>query len=270
MSAAAANLNAAAAVMRRDLRMTASYRVSFVAQFAGMFFSLTLFYYISRLIRVQTFQSADSYYAFAVIGLVILQVLHSGLTTPPGSLRQEMVAGTFERIAVSPFGAVGSVISMTIFPFAYALTAGMVMIVFAHLAFGMPVDWATAPLAVPCALLGALAFAPFGVLIAAVVMVIKQAATATTFLIAVVSIVGGLYFPITLLPGWVRWMSEVQPFTPAVQLLRYVLVGSTTPTRPWLDVARLVGFMVLLLPIAVITLREAVRISRRRGTIAEY
>jgi len=266
----AANLNAAGAVMRRDLRLTLSYRFSFVAQLAGMFFSLTLFYYISRLVRVQSFQSADSYYAFAVVGLLILQVLQSGLVTPPNSLRQELVAGTFERLAVSPFGPVGSVFSMTLFPFAYALLAGAVMVLFASVAFGMPIDWTTAPLAIPCALLGVLAFAPFGVLIAAVVMVIKQAATATTLVLAIVSLVGGLYFPIALLPGWVRWMSDVEPFTPAVALLRHVLVGSTMHTQPWLDVAQLLGFAVVLLPIAVIALHGAIRISRRRGTLAEY
>src|SRR5713101_8652429 len=96
------------AVVRRDLQIRMSYRVSFVTQWLAGFFSLTLFYYVSRLVRVRPFQSPDAYYAFAVVGLIILQMLNSTLHGPPGVLRHEMVAGTFERIVVSPLGPVGA------------------------------------------------------------------------------------------------------------------------------------------------------------------
>jgi ABC-2 type transport system permease protein len=263
-------VNAGLAVLKRDFRLALSYRLRFFTQLLGAFFSLTLFYYLSRLVQVRAFESSDAYYAFAVIGLIILQVLNSTLATPPGTLRQELVAGTFERIVLSPFGAVGSAISMMVFPFVYALVTGVAMLGFASVAFGLDVEWATVPLVVPVAVLGALSFAPFGMLLLAMVLVVKQVAAGTTWIIAGISLIAGLYFPVTLLPNWIEWASDVQPFTPAVDLMRHLLVGTELTDPVWLDVARLAGFATLLLPLSVWTLKRALQVSRRRGTIIEY
>lgn len=258
------------AVVRRDLQIRVSYRVGFMTQWLGAFFSLTMFYYVSRLVHVRPFESPDAYYAFAVVGLIILQILNSTLHSPPGALRGEMVAGTFERMALSPFGPVGAMASSLLFPFLNALINGVVMLGFASLVFGVSIRWATTPLVIPLALLGGLAFAPFGLLLMAIVMAVKQATSGTTWVVAGISLVAGLYFPITLLPGWIRWAAEVQPFTSAVELLRWALVSTPLRDPAWLDLARVVGFAVVLLPASGLALKLSLRFSRRRGTIIEY
>jgi ABC-2 type transport system permease protein len=264
------HVGAGVAVLRRDLQIRISYRIGFFTQWLGAFFSLTLFYYISRLVRVRPFSSADAYYAFAVVGLIILQVLNSTLHSPPGLLRQEMVAGTFERIVLSPFGPVSALASMLLFPFLNALINGLVMLGFASLVFGVSVQWSTASLVIPLAVIGGLAFAPFGLLLMAVVLLVKQAVSGTTWIVAGISLIAGLYFPVTLLPVWIRWAAEVQPFTSSVELLRYVLVGTPLRDPAWLDLARIGAFAVVLVPLAGLVLRLAVQISRKRGTIIEY
>jgi ABC-2 type transport system permease protein len=264
------HLHAARAIVRRDLQVALSYRAPFFASILSAFFSLTLFYYLSRLVRVNVFESADAYYAFAVVGLVILQVLNSTLQTPPATMRQEMVAGTFERIVVSPYGPVATIVSMMIYPFIYALVMAMIMVGFAGIVFGVDVEWATLPLAVPTAILGTAAFAPFGMLILAVVLISKQAMAGTTWIVAGIALVAGLYFPTSLLPDWIEWTSDVQPFSPAVELLRNVIVGTPLQDSAWFDVVKLVGFAIVLLPPAVFCVDRAVRFSRNKGTLTEY
>ena len=101
---------------------------------------------------------------------------------------------------------------------------GLLMLVFAAAVFGLPVEWSTAPLALPAFVLGALAFAPFGVLLVAAVVVWKQA-TGAAWIMAGITLLAGFYFPVALLPDWIEWTSDVQPFTPAVDLLRHLLIG---------------------------------------------
>ncbi len=109
MTAAREMAGAAVGVVQRDWRIFLSYRTRLITQLLSAFFSLTLFYYISRLIRVGAFTSPDAYYAYAVVGLVILQVLNSTLYQPPALLHSELFTGTFERLLISPFGPVGSI-----------------------------------------------------------------------------------------------------------------------------------------------------------------
>jgi ABC-2 type transport system permease protein len=257
-------------MVQRDWLLFISYRTRFLTQTLSGFFSLVLFYYVSRIAGSRVFASPDDYFAFAVVGLVVMGVLVSTLATLPVTLRQEMVAGTFERFVVSPFGAVGAIAAMAWFPFAFALVNGVLALTFATLVFGMELEWSTAALAAPVGALGALAFAPFSLLVAGAVILVKQAGAGAGFVVTGITLVGGFFFPVALLPDWIQWASEVQPFTPALDLLRNLLVGTPLPESTWLTVAKLVGFAVVLLPLSLVILRLSIRTAQRRGTIIEY
>jgi ABC-2 type transport system permease protein len=62
----------------------------------------------------------------------------------------------------------------------------------------------------------------------------------------------------------------VQPFTPAVNLLRDLLVDMPTSTSPWLSLLKLVAFTAVLLPFATWVFARGVAMGQRRGTIIEY
>ncbi len=257
-------------IVQRDWRLFTSYRTRFLSQILSGFFSLVLFYYVSRVAGGRVFANPDDYFAFAVVGLVVMGVLVSTLLTLPTALRQELVAGTLERLVVSPFGAVAAIASMAWFPLVFALLNGLLTLTFAAAVFGMPVAWGTAAFAIPVAALGALAFAPFALLVAGAVIVVKQAGMGASFLVTGISLIGGFFFPVSLLPDWIEWMSKVQPFTPALDLLRHLLVGTPLVGSQWLAIAKLVGFAAVLLPVSLVFLRLSIGVAQRRGTIIEY
>ena len=119
-------------------------------------------------------------------------------------------------------------------------------------------------------MLALLAFLPFGLLFAALTVVIKQGSVGTSWVIALLSIVGGLYFPVALLPAWVRTAAKVQPFTSATSELRHLLVNSPL----WnLQAPRCCAWPCSprssCRP-ATYLLSRAIRLGQRRGTIIEY
>jgi ABC-2 type transport system permease protein len=262
------HLSAAGAILHRDFFIFMSYRARTLSTIANCVFSVTLFYFVSRLVDVQSFQTPAEYFAFVVVGLVIAQVVHSTIGVAM-QLRSELVAGTFERILMSPFGVVGGVVSMMVFPFVMSVFVALVMITFSAAVFDMPIVWSTAALALPVGILGALSFAAFGVLFAAMTVIFKQA-TGIQWVIALISLVGGLYFPVALFPAWIEWTSEVQPFTPTVELLRHLLSGYEMHGAAAEAVLKIAGFAAVMLPLSMVLLAAAARTARRRGTIIEY
>ncbi len=270
MTVATAYASAVFEVLRRDILTYASYRARLFSQILSVFFSLTLFYYISRLVSVQSFGSPDAYFAFVVAGLVIFRVLMSSFTAATTGVRQQLVAGTFERNLVSPFGAVAGVASLLIFPFLLAYVLGAATLLLAALIFGLELEWATLPLTLPLGILAGLAFAPFALVLAAVAILFKQTTAGTGFILTGISLIAGFYFPISLLPEWIQWTSEVQPFTPAVELLRHVVIGSPLENSAVSDVAKMAGFAAALLPLSFLVLKGAIQVGRRRATIIEY
>jgi ABC-2 type transport system permease protein len=270
MSSFLAPADAALAVVKRDILVFRSYRLRFLGQVVAGFSTVAVTYYISRLVNVPPFREHDQYFAFAVIGLVIMEILFSTVGALPTHVRQELVAGTFERFVVSPFGASAGVLSMAVFPFMLALASGTITIAFAAIVFGMPIQWSTAALAVPLVILGCLSFAPFALLGAAAVIFVKQVQAGVNFVVLGIAFIAGFLFPVALLPGWIRWASDVQPFTPTVQLLRHVLAGTPMDGSAEMALLKVALAAVLLLPLATWALSLGIRQSQRQGTIIEY
>jgi ABC-2 type transport system permease protein len=256
-------------IVRRDAILFMTYRTQLVSQFLGPLFTITLFYYISHLVTARTIHSPGGYFGFVVVGLVIVQILTISLGIMPVAVRQELVSGTIERFLVSAHGPVNGIVGTMLFPLINAMFTGVLTLVLAAVVFGLPLA-GTAALAVPVSLLGMLAFMPFAFGLVSLVMAFKQAASATQFIIAGLAIVGGLYFPIAVLPDWIRWASEVQPFTPATDLLRHLLVDTPLRQSAGVDLLKLVGFVIVLLPAGFALLRWSIRYGQRTGTVAEY
>lgn len=257
------------AVMRRDLSIYLSYRARLVSQALTSVFSVTLFYYVSRLVHVSGFKTPGSYFGFVVVGISMVSVMYSCFSIPE-LLRQELVAGTFDRLLLSPFGAVRSVIAMTIFPLLYSFVLAAITLGLGCALFGLQLHWSTVPLSVPALALALLAFLPFGLLFAALTVIVKQGSVGTTWVIALLSIVGGLYFPVSLLPHWVRTAAKLQPFTAATSVLRHLLVGSSVGESSSVALVRLALFAAVLVPVSMLALASAIRFGQRRGTIIEY
>jgi ABC-type multidrug transport system permease subunit len=262
-------LRAAWAIVERDLLMFASYRFRFVAQAFAILFTTVLFYYVSRLVEVEPFDP-DTYFGFVVAGLVGLEILTATVAQMPAAVRNELLAGTFERMAVSPLGPSYAVAAMTVFPAVRALVVGAMTVLVAVVIFGLDLQWETVPAALPVAALIVLAFTPLALLIAAGVLIFKQAGAAAAFAVTGLSLASGAFFPVELLPSWLEWISEIQPLTPALELLRHVLLGTEVEDGVAVAVAKLVGFAAVLMPAALVLLDAAVRRCRRDGTLTEY
>jgi ABC-2 type transport system permease protein len=269
MSDLRASARAFLAVIDRDMRVYLSYRTRIVSQALTSVFSLTLFYYVSRLVRVNGFASPDSYFAFVVVGIALIGVLYSCFSVSD-TVRGELIAGTFERLLLSPFGAIRSVIAMALFPLLFSFVLAAITLSLGWAIFGLQLHWSTVPLAIPALALALTAFLPFGLAFAGMTVVMKQGNVGTSWVIALISIVGGLYFPISLLPGWAQTASEVQPFTPATETLRHFLVDSPQSGSISVAIVKLVAFSAVLLPISIWCLGKSIEVGQRRGTIIEY
>jgi ABC-2 type transport system permease protein len=262
-------LDAAVTLVRRDFLVFLSYRLRFLGQIASTFFSVILFYYISRLVHVGAFVSPDDYFAFVVVGLAIMGTLISSLSALPMRVRQELVAGTFERVLLSPFGPVAAVCAAVVFPLVLSLVEGVLTVAFAAVVFGMPIK-ASAALAVPTALIAAFSFVPSALFAASAVIVAKQAQSGVGFAVTGISLISGVFFPVALLPSWIQWTTHVQPFTPTLALLRHLIAGTPMIGTAGVALLKLFVFIAVLTPVALLLLRSAIRVGQRRGTIIEY
>ncbi len=61
----------------------------------------------------------------------------------------------------------------------------------------------------------------------------------------VLPLISSAFVPVDAMPGWFRPIAEYQPFTPAIETLRGLLLGTGTGHNGWLAVAWCAGLAVL-------------------------
>lgn len=263
------HVSAAMALCRRDLLIYVSYRGRIAAQVLGTVVTLAMFYYIARLVTVPEFAKPATYFSYVVVGIVLVQTLKSAADVAL-NLHSELLAGTFERLVCSPFGAVNGIASSVIFPVFSQLAFAVLTVGIGGMLFGMSISWSTAPMAIPVALAAAVLFSGLALLGAAAVLVAKQTSSITAFATVALGLLGGVYFPIALLPWWARWIATAQPLTDLVDLMRHYLIGYQSHASLVGAGLRVLGFVTITLPLSYFALAQAVRFTRRRATVLEY
>ena len=72
-----------------------------------------------------------------------------------------------------------------------------------------------------------------------------EAASNNTLPLIVLPLISSAFVPLDAMPGWFRPVAEYQPFTPAIETLRGLLLGSEIGNNGWLALGWCVGLSVL-------------------------
>jgi ABC-2 type transport system permease protein len=261
-----------AAFLRRDWKVARSYRLQFVLDLASIPLALALFYFLSRLIdQGQLPSDADlsqGYFSFAAVGLVVFRMVQTSLTSFSNKLRSEQTSGTFEALLASPVSPSVVVLGSASFEILRAAVGGLVTLLVAIvLGMGLELTWESL-VGVAIGLPALVAtFAAVGVLVAAFAAVFKQVTALLGLVSASLALLAGVYFPVSILPGPLRVVAEILPFTWGVDVMRAALLrGELASGRLGL----LVVFGVIALPLALWLFRLAIDHARRRGTLAQF
>jgi ABC-2 type transport system permease protein len=261
------------AFIRRDARIQLSYRSDLALQVLAIVFNLAMFFYIAKLVDdsevVSGVGTESGYFAFVVIGLAGFRIAQTGLVSFTAKLRLEQTTGTLEALITTPTRPLTVVLYSAAFDLLRGTVLALVTILGAVVIFGA--DLQTGPTALATAVLavaGAVAvLASAGVLIAAATLVVKQTATLVGLAVTGLSLLGGVYFPLEVLPSPLEEIGEALPFTWAIDALRSGLLEADADIG---RVAALFASAAVLVPLSGWVLDRALEKAKREGSLAQY
>lgn len=262
----------APAFVRRDWSIARSYRLQFVLDLCIVPLALALFYFLSELVEPSRLPAdADlgkGYFSYAAVGLVVLRMVQTALTSFAMKLRTEQTSGTFETLLSSPVSPSAVVLGSASFELLRALIGGVVTLLVASL-FGLRLELGVGSIVGLVVGLPALVvtFAAVGVLVASFAVVVKQVTALIGLVTAALGLLAGAYFPIDLLPGPLRLVADLLPFTWGVDVLRAALLRGDLATG---RLVALVGFAAASLPLSLWLFRLSVDRARRGGTLTQF
>ena len=102
---------------------------------------------------------------------------------------------------------------------------------------------------------------------AAAVMVIKRGQSFSALIIFGMGFLGGAFFPVSVLPGWLEPLASIVPPRYAFDGLRKALYEGGAWSG---DALVLLAFSAVMVPVAIWLFERALHHGRRAGSLAQY
>lgn len=262
-----------AATFVRDMRIAASYRTGFVLSIGGSVLQILGVLFLSEAVGPGAGAAVDAYggnyFSFAAVGVAFSAFMAAGLTGIASRIREGQLMGTLELMLLSPNPLGLLLLASSVWGHARALLTLVIYIAVA-VALGADVSRTNLPTAVAALVLSVLAFNAVGLISASFVIVLKQGNPVALAVGLASALLGGVLYPVTVLPGWLQAIAALLPLTHALELMRRsILVGEdfATLAAPFASLALLTA---ILLPVGLWACSQAVRIAQTDGSLAEY
>jgi ABC-2 type transport system permease protein len=262
------------AFLVRDYRTEISYRFSFVLNLSGIFFSAFTFFFISELIGqvanpyLQEFDG--DYFSFVIIGIAFSGYFGVGLTGFSRALRQAQTTGTLEAMVMTPLPMSTLVIGSALWSYVLTTVRVFIFLLLGVVIFTLDLSNANYLGAVVVLLLSIVAFASIGIIAAGIIMIIKRGEPLTSLFSAFANLVGGIYYPVAILPDGLQFVARLIPITYAVRAMRLALLAGASWQVLLPDIIALLIFIVVLFPLALLVFHRAVEWARIDGSLAHY
>jgi len=258
------------AFLGRDFFMETSYRFNFLLSLIGVVFSVAIFYFLGKIVDPAYVQeSADDYFSFALVGVAMAMYLRTGLGAFAESMREEQMMGTLEAMMSTPTSLTTIILSSSIWRFLFTSVSVLAFLVVGTF-FGVSFAGANILAALLLLVLTVAAYAALGIISASFIIVFKRGDPINWVVSSLSILLGGVFYPITVLPGWMQSLSRLLPITWSLEGIRGALLMGESFSALWEDFLALAIIAAVLIPLSLALFRLAVHYARRTGTLVKY
>jgi ABC-2 type transport system permease protein len=253
--------------------MAASYRTGFLLSFGGSVFNILGIFFLSKAFGANLETPVDryggSYFAFAVVGVAFSTFMGLGLTGIGSRIREGQMMGTLELMLLSPNRLGVLLFSSSLWSHAQALVTLLVFLL-AGVALGIDLSRVNVPMAAASLVLAIVAFNALGLIAASIVIVIKQGNPVSLIVGMASGLLGGVLYPVSVLPGWLQAIGQVLPLTHALELIRRSVLNGEGIETLWGPFLSLTILTAILLPVGLWACSRAVRLAQTDGSLSQY
>jgi ABC-2 type transport system permease protein len=258
----------------RDLRTQASYRLSFVMEFGSILFSIASYFFMAKIFGMQDNPYLQTYggdyFSFVLIGIAFLGYQSAALYSFSGVIQSAQSGGTLEAMLTTPTRLSAILFGSSAWNFVFTSFRVVLYLVAGALFFGARFDNAN--------LLGALIILVFtvcslgaiGIVSASFILVFKRGNPMNFFIGGASTLLGGVYYPIEVLPDWLQPVARLYPLATSLQAMRRALLTGASLADLLGEIGILVAFSIILLPLSLVVFNQAVRQAKRDGSLTQF
>ncbi|MBX6341023.1 MAG: ABC transporter permease [Thermomicrobiaceae bacterium] len=202
------------------------------------------------------------------IGTLVWSYLRSVFSNISEMIAWERWEGTIEYTMMAPISRLTHMLGVSVFSVIYGIVRTAVLLVALALFFDVNLSRANLAGATVVILFGSLSFIGVGIMAAVLPLLFTERGEEMTFIISsVLLLVSGVYYPISVLPGWMQATARVSPATYVLEGMRATILegAPTSDLGRYLLPMAVIGALTIPLGMAVFMAVE--RYAKRTGRL---
>jgi ABC-2 type transport system permease protein len=215
-------------------------------------------------------QTMDTSYLilFLLAGTLIWHFLSIVFDAISEVIAWERWEGTIEYTFMAPVPRITHMMGQTAFSLVYGLLHTAVILAIVALFFKLDLSGANLGGSLIVLLAGSLSFIGLGIVASVMPLLFPERGAQMTHVIqATLLLVSGVYYPISVLPGWMQGVAKLSPATYVLEGVRAGLLSGTATGELWGYVWPLLVMGIILIPTGVFVFGLAERYAKRTGKL---
>ena len=262
------------AFLKRDFLLTISYKFPFIIQFIGIFFSMFIFYYVSKLMDTGSnsllYKYAGNYFSFLIIGIAFSDFFLTSINSFSEEIRKGQLFGTLEALLSTPTSASEILIYSSFFNYLFSTLRLLIYLIFGWLFFNLSFSSVNLLPLFTIFLLSIFSFWGIGMLSATFVIIFKQSSPIKWLLGPATGLLGGVFYPVEILPTYLKYLALFLPVTHCVHAIRLILYKNANFHDIFLQLTALMIFSVILFPLGLYSFNIGLKIAKKNGSLLHY
>jgi len=260
--------------IKRDFKMLMTYRMAFFSTFFGTIFMVLYVALAGGMLQTEGIEELADYggefIPYILVGAVGWQFLWTIVSSTSSSIRHEMMLGTFQSVLLTSTSLHTIMFSYVVFGCFFSLISVGILVIIGALVFGVEIFANASIFTLILILLSTSMMMGFAMIFGGITIRIKNIGMAVTILQYITLVFSGVFFPITVLPGFLQPIARVMPFYYSIEGLRKSMITSTPTSELILYVMYLVFFATLFLMIGHFILRKGLISAKKDGSLTFY
>ncbi|MCW4016354.1 MAG: ABC transporter permease [Candidatus Bathyarchaeota archaeon] len=208
--------------------------------------------------------------AFIFTGYIMMGFIGTAVWAMGFSMRREQWFGTLEAIYVTPASRLGQVLGMALHSTVHQGMGTLIQAVFIYVTFGLGLNMSGI---LPALLIFALmlfALYGFGIVIAAVSMILKEGWIVSDSFYSIMTILSPVAYPLTVLPTLAQQASAIFPTAPALIGMRTFLIYDYVPEVVGNVFLHLLALGIVWIVFGVFVFHLTDKYVRKKGILKKY
>jgi ABC-2 type transport system permease protein len=256
------------AFLKLGLLTDISYKLSFAFQIVDILLGIAAFYFLARLLGEQTPQGYAAF-PFILVGMAVNGYMTTSMVCFAQGIRGDQLMGTLKAMLATRTAPLTLILLSALYPLVRAtVDAGLYLL--GGVLFGLSLGQANVPAALLFFVVSLSAFSSIGILSATFTLVFKRGDPLLWFFGSLSWLLGGVFYPLEVLPEFLQRIAQLLPITHALEGMRAALLSGAAVVELLPQIETLALFGLVGLPISLIGFSLGVRRARVTGTLSHY